>query len=145
MRVRATTGACTLEDGKVVGKGLFCSLEPLNYRTAVRIVMLCVNIPVFSGGDSDLESTVHSPRSRFLASQPPHTQGQGWSTGAREQAPRAGLPVPPQSAWHLSTAGTSTCTSQTPRQPEYTRGPQLLCCPHASACLPAPHASPGPV
>lgn len=63
-------GASTLEGEKVVGE------QPHNYHMAVRIVVLCVNIPVFSGGDSDLESTVHSPKSQFPASQQ-HSQGQG--------------------------------------------------------------------
>lgn len=74
MGVRTTMGAYTLEDEKAVGKGLSYSLRPLNYHIVVRIVLLCVNSPVFSGGDSDLETTVHSPKSRFLASQQ-HTQG----------------------------------------------------------------------
>ena len=74
MGVRAAMEAYTLEDEKVIGKGLSCSLGPLNYHMAVRIVVLCVNIPVFSGGDSDLESTVHSPKRQFLASQQ-HIQG----------------------------------------------------------------------
>lgn len=81
MGVRATTGACAPEDEKVVGKGLCCRLRPLNnYHMAVKIVLLCVNIPVFPGGDSDLESTVHSP---VLASQK-HTRGWGWTTRTRE-------------------------------------------------------------
>lgn len=62
MGVRATMGAYTLEDKEVVGKGLSCSLGPLNYHMAVRIVVLCVNIPFFSQGDSDLESTVQQPQ-----------------------------------------------------------------------------------
>lgn len=69
MGVRAAMEAYTLEDEKVIGKGLSCSLGPLNYHMAVRIVVLCVNIPVFSGGDS-----VHTPKRQFLASQQ-HIQG----------------------------------------------------------------------
>lgn len=63
----------TLEDEEVAGKGLSSSLQPLNYHMAVRIAVFCVNIPVFSGGDSDPESTVHSLESRFPAL-PQHTQ-----------------------------------------------------------------------
>lgn len=45
-------------------EGIRYDLGPLsNYHMAVRTALLCVNTSVFSRGDSDLESTVHSHRS----------------------------------------------------------------------------------
>lgn len=78
MGVRATTGAYALEDEKVVGKSLSCSLKPPNYHMAIRMVVRCVNTPIFPGRNFDTGSRVHSPKPWFLASQQ-HIQGGGWT------------------------------------------------------------------
>lgn len=117
-------GAYTLEDEEVTGKGLSSSLRPPNYHMAVRIAVFCVNIPVFSRGDSDLESTVHRLESCFLALRQ-HTQGQGWRAGPEGgPAPRARpeggpgsficlegarLPHPRPEPWHLPGQASDLC------------------------------------
>lgn len=69
---------------------------------AVRIAVFCVNIPVFSPGDSDLESTVQSLESRFLALRQ-HTQGpERWSWGGArllDPRPEGGDPAPSSPPW----------------------------------------------
>lgn len=136
MGVRATTGAFALEAEKVVGKSLSCSLGPLNYHMAIRIVVCCVNIPVFSRRNFDIESTVHSPKTWFLASQQ-HIQGESWTWGSISL-------FPPQRTWHLSTAVTPICTSQSPIQPKYLRDNSRSAVPVQASALPIPHALFGP-
>lgn len=131
--VRATVGAYTPEDEEVIGKGLSSSLRPLNYHMAFRIAVFCVNIPVFSGQYSDLESTVHSLESCFLALRE-HTQGQGWSTSVGSR-PRGSKSLILPKVLAFTPAATPTSAGQSPTLPECLRWPQLLCSPHASACL----------
>lgn len=97
---------------------------------AVKIVLLCVNIPVFPGGDSDLQSTVHSPTA--WSRLPRNIYEDGAGPLALESSPEdptncfcmeghpsgPGICPPPTCAGQVCHTAISS--------------PQLSCCPHCS-------------